>query len=61
MTVTLRGDPRYTPPWTSAVTNSIASTAIWIYDARNIRLFCLRESSASQSATCLPSAMTIWR
>jgi len=33
--------------------NSIASTAFWIYDARNIRLFCIRESSTSQIVACL--------
>jgi hypothetical protein len=45
----------------SAVTNSIASTIISIYDARNIRLFWLRESSASQIVARLLLAIRIWR
>jgi len=61
MSVTLRGDPRYAPPWKSAVTNSIAYAAVWIYDARNVRLFWLRESSTSQIVACLLLAIRIWR
>jgi hypothetical protein len=44
-----------------AMTNPIASAAFWIYDSRNIRLSCLRESSTSQIVTRPLSTTTIWR